>query len=101
MFIILTAAQADKVRGITSEGHALEPVPLKDGTFMLPPEVLDDPAHAAFADMLKALPQRTVDQATVEKDPAVVKQFSYFNVSKLQRDTQAAFSSSEAVLTDG
>ena len=50
--IILTKEEADKVRGITTPGHALDPVPLADGaSFILPLEVLSDPAHAkALAD---------------------------------------------------
>lgn len=48
-FITLTAAEAAKVRGKTSAGHALDPVPLADGvTYILPLSVLTDPAHAAF-----------------------------------------------------
>ena len=55
--IQLTPAQADVVRGETSPGHWLMPVPLDDGTFMLPLRVLSDPAHAAVRDQLAALPQ--------------------------------------------
>lgn len=56
--IILTKEEADKVRGITTPGHALDPVPLADGvSFILPLEVLSDPAHA------KALADHKTDQA--------------------------------------
>jgi hypothetical protein len=102
--IILTAVQADKVRGITTDGHALVPLPLKDGTFTLPLEVLDDPAHEAFADMLKVLPTREVDFGTrgdtidmpvkggeVERNPEIIKQYSYENASLEQRGMQEAF----------
>ncbi len=44
--IILTKAEAEALRGMTSENTALDPVELKDGTFVLPAAVLTDPAHA-------------------------------------------------------
>ena len=59
--IILTADEADKVRGLTVKYHALAPVPLNDGTFLLPMSVPDDPAHAAHADFLKSLQAREVE----------------------------------------
>lgn len=74
--IILTAAEADKVRGVSpSDNHrAIDPVPLKDGTFMLGEEVLADPAHADVKPFLAALPTvKTLDPALVydpEKRPA-------------------------------
>jgi hypothetical protein len=59
--IILTAEQAEKVRGIspTNPNAALDPIPLKDGTFMLPKEVLTDPAHADVKELLSTLPLST------------------------------------------
>lgn len=48
--IILTKEEADKVRGVTTPGHALDPVPLADGvSFILPLEVLSDPARTIRA----------------------------------------------------
>jgi hypothetical protein len=44
--IILTAAEADSVRGKSSSMAAIEPVALKDGTFILNVTVLADPTHA-------------------------------------------------------
>lgn len=59
--IILTASQAIQVSGETSEGSELRPVPLADGvTFVLPVEVLADPAHADWHAFLSSLPQRDV-----------------------------------------
>lgn len=59
--IILTATQADAVRGADSPGHALEPVLLADAiTYVLPVAVLDDPSHAAKHDYLAMLPERDV-----------------------------------------
>lgn len=57
--IVLTAEQADAVRGLSTVAPhaALEPVPLADGRFMLPVEVLSDPAHADKRDLLAPLPQ--------------------------------------------
>jgi hypothetical protein len=56
MMILLTSAEADEVRGDTEPGHALEPVKLKSGDFVLPPEVIDDPMHAEHHDFLNSLP---------------------------------------------
>lgn len=71
--IILTQAEVDKMRAnaapygatgwLTSPGNALEPVPLKDGTFMLPVEVLADPAHAATLAAFKSDAKVAVDLA--------------------------------------
>lgn len=59
--IILTASQAIQVSGETSDGNELRPVKLADGiTFVLPPEVLTDPAHAAHHEFLASLPQREI-----------------------------------------
>ena len=64
IFIILTAAEADLVRGETSPGAWLAPVPLRDGTtHVLPARVLMDPAHAAKWATLAALPQRAIGPA--------------------------------------
>jgi len=60
MFMILSAAEADAVRGTTTPGFALDPRALVDGTFALPPAVLNDPAHAARQDALVGMPQRDV-----------------------------------------
>lgn len=61
MMIVLTAEQAEAVRGPTGPGAALDPVPLADGeTWALPPSVLSDPAHAQHHDTLAALPQREI-----------------------------------------
>lgn len=61
--IILTPDQADLVRGVSpiSPWAALDPVPLKDGTFILPEDVLADPAHADVADFLGGLPTGDID----------------------------------------
>jgi len=56
MFLILTAAEATKVRGLSCDTAALDPRPLTDGRFILPATVLDDPAHEKHHDALKALP---------------------------------------------
>jgi len=69
--IVLTSDQAATVRGPSASAPhaALEPVELEDGRFVLPVEVLDDPAHAEHYDMLLALP--TADDSTlVFKAPA-------------------------------
>lgn len=61
MMIILTAEQSANVAGVTPCGAELRPVQLADGiTFVLPPEVLTDPAHAAHHEFLASLPQREI-----------------------------------------
>lgn len=57
MFILLTPEQAEHVRGLTSEGAALMPVMTANGMYVLPVEVLDDPAHAMHHEYLSGLPQ--------------------------------------------
>lgn len=59
--IVLTASEADAVRGATAAGAALEPVALADGvTFVLPEAVLSDLAHADKHNILLALPRREI-----------------------------------------
>jgi len=59
MFILLTAEQADTVRGPSSStpSAALAPVERQGGVFILGVEVLGDPAHQAHWSYLSALPQ--------------------------------------------
>lgn len=56
MYIVMTKAQADVVKGETSPGHALSPVLTADGTYILPYRVLEDEAHASKHAFLKSLP---------------------------------------------
>jgi hypothetical protein len=53
--IILTAADAEAVRGMSTPTAAIEPIALMDGTFMLGIEVLADPAHARHLSKLSGL----------------------------------------------
>jgi hypothetical protein len=64
MMIILTANDATKVRGISPSVSyaALNPAPLKDGTFALGDEVLFDRAHEDVRDFLVALPTTDVKE---------------------------------------
>ncbi|TAJ97352.1 MAG: hypothetical protein EPO10_14695 [Reyranella sp.] len=59
MFILLTAGQADHVRGPSTRvpSAALEPVEHQGGVFILGVDVLADPAHEAHWAYLAALPQ--------------------------------------------
>jgi hypothetical protein len=54
--ILLTRQQANRIRGRTALGHALAPMQLVNGRFVLPESVLDDPAHARFHAFLRTLP---------------------------------------------
>lgn len=56
MMILLTVSEADQVRGPTAPNHALAPRELADGNFVLPVEVLDDPAHEQHHAFLNNLP---------------------------------------------
>lgn len=59
--IIFTETEAEAVRGPTAPGAALEPALLADGTtYVLPAEVLADPAHAERHDLLATFPVRDV-----------------------------------------
>jgi hypothetical protein len=57
-FIVLTPADADQVRMLTVVGHACAPVPLKNGTLILPIELLADPFHAVHKAFLETLATR-------------------------------------------
>ena len=57
LFIIMTAAQADRVRGPTTPPAALYPVERQGGAFILGVAVLSDPAHAMHHELLSGLPQ--------------------------------------------
>lgn len=63
-FIILTAEEADLVRGPSDStpSAALVPIERHGGVYVLGAGVLDDPAHAAHRDALAALP--TLDSAS-------------------------------------
>lgn len=64
--IILTTQDAELVRGGTT--YALEPVPLMDGSFALPPRVLEDPHHERHWQFLSSLPQREVSDEEFIRD---------------------------------
>jgi len=68
--IVLTAAEAEKVRGLSPRkgGHSIEPVPLKDGRFILGAEVLDDPAHDDVRDFLASLPRSDIEKLPIYTD---------------------------------
>jgi hypothetical protein len=54
--ILLSKAHAERVRGITTPGHALDPRQIGEDQFILGPQVLDDPAHAKHIPFLSTLP---------------------------------------------
>ena len=57
LFIVLTAEQADAVRGSTMPPAALDPIERRDGVSILGLTVLSDPAHAMHHALLSGLPQ--------------------------------------------
>ncbi len=70
MFLILTAAEADQVRGETVPGHTIEPHLLKDGTYALTTLVCADPYHASKHGFLGAMPVREVSAAEYQPEIA-------------------------------
>jgi hypothetical protein len=93
--IILTADEANKVRGQTVPGAALAPTPLADGTFALPEAVLSSPAHQVHHTYLRGLPtvpdesirpgepsdpndpSSPIINSDYETDPAIVAKYMY------------------------
>lgn len=63
--MILTAAQAARVRGQSTPMAALDPIPLTGGTYLLGDEVLNDKAHAKHHALLSTLPK--IDKETATK----------------------------------
>ncbi len=59
-FIVLTADQAAQFRGETGKGARLEPVPIKDGRFILPKRCLADKAHTKTLKKLRRMPTELV-----------------------------------------
>ncbi|GGF53256.1 hypothetical protein GCM10007301_10900 [Azorhizobium oxalatiphilum] len=69
--LILTATDAAALAGPTAPGAALAPVALADGvTFVLPLQVLDDPAHQALSALLAQLPVERVEATRFPALPA-------------------------------
>ncbi|NQW52159.1 MAG: hypothetical protein HQ465_13065 [Rhodospirillales bacterium] len=62
--ILLTAAQADAIRGPSGEAPALaalKPVQLTDGRYILGVEVLSDTLHTEYWPLLEGLPRASVE----------------------------------------
>lgn len=84
-FITLTKDEADKIRGMTSPLTAIDPVPLEDGvTFILPIEILTDPAHAKYladkkvdavkpVDITNPVKRKPVTPDKFRKDPTEIE----------------------------
>lgn len=65
--IILTAEQADSIRGTYNGIASLEPVPIGDGRYFLPLAVLEDPNFAEVHEVLLSFP---VEEITIiESEP--------------------------------
>jgi hypothetical protein len=72
--IVLTAEEADKVRGFSplKEGFAVIPAPLDDGRFKLGEGILEMPEFAHVRDFLASLPREPDAMATVALDEAEI-----------------------------
>lgn len=70
MFILLTAGEADFVRGpsAVTSAAALNPIERQGGVFILGVAVLSDPAHAAHWEFLGNLPH--LDSGEPDFSPA-------------------------------
>ena len=76
---------------MSQKGHALEPIELESGTeFILPLEVLNDPAHAEALKMLAAQPYDTkvIDALPVDEkpQPILAKDAVDLKAAQLQRE---------------
>lgn len=72
-YIVLSAAQAAAVRGVSpvAKWAAIEPIALDDGTYLINDEVLTDPAHNSKTRAITALTK--YDFATIEPRLVVAK----------------------------
>ena len=84
-FIVLPIAEVDKLFPVDPEtksrtrlsrdGHAICPIPLEgDQEFILPLEVLDDPAHAETLKMLagEAFDATAIDALPIDQKPTII-----------------------------
>lgn len=66
-YIILTKTERDAIRGNSSAFAAIEPVLLKDGTYVIGDEVLADPAHTQRVKLVANLDKKTtVGKAAID-----------------------------------
>jgi hypothetical protein len=88
--ISLTRSEAEYVLGVspTHEHSALEPAPLKDGTYVLPEDILDDEANADVHDFLvdhvvpgDPAPEQVWDFGTMEEPNQI--EIDAYNAAKL------------------
>lgn len=77
ILIVLTADDADNVRGLTILGHALAPRPLSDGRFALGKSVLTDPAHLEIRSFLTGLPLVDVAENEWETNPVQIDKHDF------------------------
>ena len=75
--IVLTAAQANQVRGLTVYGHALAPVPLTDGMFTLPEACAVDPSHVLRRVVFGGLTRRSVATNEYSTDEELLEACAY------------------------
>ena len=61
--IILTAEQVDKVRGKYGLYNELQPILLRDNTYVLPADVLENKTFDSVNHFLSQLPQREVAES--------------------------------------
>jgi len=78
----LTAGQAKAICGLSAPEHALQPVPLADGTFIISLSVLADPAHGKHTAILKSLPEINIPDSEArpdlyESDPVKIEAASW------------------------
>jgi hypothetical protein len=72
--IILVEQEARDVEWISTPGHALHPLPLRDGAYVLPEEVLGDKAHMKHLSVLGQKTRREVDPIELPHLDSVLNQ---------------------------
>ena len=78
--LTLSPDEANQVRGLTVPMHALAPVPIVGGDFVLPDEVLTDPYHASKLPVLETLSvrvNRPTEDDYLNVDPYLRQQCTY------------------------
>lgn len=97
--LVIDSTLAGKVRGISPIDHlaAIDPVPIKDGTFFLPEAVLADPAHADVRGTLSTQPTgKTIDpgllytSAKADTDALAARNIPSYNAAGIRKADAAA-----------
>jgi hypothetical protein len=94
--IILTTEEAARVRGLSPKDPyaRIEPILLKDGTYMLGEEVLEDTKHDDLIEILSNLPRKDL------KELPIYTEEDLFDPPKFEVKVRDEFSRSGQISTD-